>query len=144
MPSSWSWTLDRRDSDGPVKGSEPLVEAKARFVIAFRFGCSRFDSVPVLEWIVITGSLDWASTMSVQPWRTRYRPGVSDAQSLGLRALLLAATLLSATCTYPLYHCIRRGMGRELGLRPGMCSSYGFQGPEIGLTTDKLGFISAL
>ena len=28
--------------------------------IAFRFGCSRFDSVPVLEWIVITGSLDWA------------------------------------------------------------------------------------
>ena len=30
------------------------------FGIAFRFGCCRFDSVPVLEWIVITGSLDWA------------------------------------------------------------------------------------
>ena len=41
----------------------PLIGLR-RGVIGLHYGLKlrwiRFDSVPVLEWIVITGSLDWA------------------------------------------------------------------------------------
>ena len=45
----------------------PLIGLR-RGVIGLHYGLKlrwiRFDSVPVLEWIVITGSLDWAKNAS--------------------------------------------------------------------------------
>ena len=46
-----------------VPEDRPLIGLR-RGVIGLHYGLKlrwiRFDSVPVLEWIVITGSLDWA------------------------------------------------------------------------------------
>ena len=57
---SWTIPLYPGTATGPLRALESVAAEEVGLHYGLKLRWIRFDSVPVLEWIVITGSLDWA------------------------------------------------------------------------------------